>query len=243
VRIPSRSAALAVVLVAAAGCAGAAPTVTPPRAVPSSPSVRSPAAVGQGQLGMRLTPGSYVSSVFDTPISFSIPEGWKVFEDEIGQFGLARLANDGPCLCVWRDVVASSSDESCREVPEPDVGTTARDIAEWLHGHPGIVSDAPTTVAVGGLSGYLIDISIDPGWTATCPFSGSESAVPTLLGSGISSGVAWDVRPSSQQRLYLLDLPDGAGNIALNLEVCCGVDLDDQIAADDAVIDTFHFHT
>jgi len=49
-----------------------------------------------------------------------------MFEDEPGQFGLALLENDGPCLCVWRDVRAAA--KSCAEEPEPGVGSSAADI-------------------------------------------------------------------------------------------------------------------
>jgi hypothetical protein len=62
---------------------------------------------------------------------------------------------------------------------------------------------------------------------------GSEGrpAVPTLVGSGIGAGVAWDVEASDSQRLYLLDLASNTGgtNLAINIDVCCGVEWQHQM--------------
>jgi hypothetical protein len=184
--------------------------------------------------------GTYTSTVFATPLTFTVPSGWKVFEDETGQFGLALLQNDGPCLCVWRDVRASAI-KDCAEAPEPGIGTSTKAIADWLAKHPGLKPSTPKPVTIGGLKGYVLDLAIDPAWTKTCPVRGSDPRVPTLVGSGISAGVAWDVSPTDSQRLYLLDLGTAGGNIAINVDVCCGVNFDTQVGAADAVIKTFAF--
>lgn len=192
-------------------------------------------------VGTELQPGTYRSSVFATPFHFTVPSGWKVFEDEGGQFGLALVSNDGPCVCVWRDVRASAT--TCEEAPEPGVGTSARAIADWLATHKGIVATHPRAVTVGGLNGYVVDVSIDPMWTRPCSGRGPDPKVPTLVGSAISEGVAWDVSPTDRQRVYLLDLgQDGAdGNIAINVDVCCGARFNDRMAAVTPVIDSFAF--
>jgi hypothetical protein len=190
-------------------------------------------------VGSELAPGTYVSVVFETPVTFTVPDGWKVFEDEPGQFGLARIANDAPCLCVWRDVRAAAT--SCAEAPEPGIGANAKAISTWLAAHRGIKASPVNTVEIGGLKGYVLDIQIDPTWTKTCSGRGPDPTVPTLVGSGISTGVAWEVGSDSRQRLYLLDLPAARGTIAINEEVCCGADFDAQTSADDAVVTTFTF--
>ncbi len=190
-------------------------------------------------VGTQLEAGTYVSSVFATPLTFTVPTGWKVFEDEPGEFGLALLANDGPCLCVWRDVRASAT--NCDEAPQPGVGTTAKAIADWLATHPGLKRSTPKPVTIGGLSGYVLDLVIDPAWTKTCAARGPDPRVPTLVGSGISQSVAWDVSPTDSQRLYLLDLGTPGANIAINVDVCCGVTFETQVGAADQVIHTFAF--
>jgi hypothetical protein len=171
---------------------------------------------------------------------FTVPAGWKAFEDEPGQFGLALLQNDGPCVCVWRDVRASAS-KDCEEIPEPGIGTSAKEITNWLADHPGLKPSTASPVTVGGLTGYVLDLVIDPAWTTTCPLRGNDPRVPTLVGSGISDGVAWDVSPTDSQRLYLLDLGTPGANIAINIDVCCGVTFETQVAAADQVIGTFAF--
>jgi hypothetical protein len=187
-------------------------------------------------LGQPLAPGTYSSQVFATPLTFTVPEGWKAFEDQVGQFGLARLANDGPCLCVWQGVAAAA--RSCAEEPEANVGTSAKAISGWLSTHPGLTKSKPIPVTVGGLDGFRIDTAMAPSWTKTCPFSGGNPIVMTLVGSGVH----WGTDATSSQRLYLLDTPDG-GNVAINVELCCGVKSSDQITATESVIETFLFDT
>jgi hypothetical protein len=224
---------------------GSSPSVT--ASTPSTPVVSpTPTATDSTSVpgfavGQELMPGTYTSKVFDTPVTFTVPKGWKVFEDEPGQFGLAILANDGPCICVWRDVRAMAA--SCAEQPEPGVGTRARDIADWLAHQKGIDASPVNPVSLGGLHGYVVDVAIDPAWTRPCPFSEGRPAVPTLVGSGISTGVAWDVEAMDRQRLYLLDLGTNgaAGNVAINIDVCCGVDWQQRIIDVTPVVESFQF--
>jgi len=192
---------------------------------------------------MPLPPGTYTSEVFDTPLTYTVPAGWKMFEDEPGQFGLALLENDGPCLCVWRDVRAAA--KSCAEEPEPGVGSSAVDIANWLATRDGLDTTQPEPVSVGGLNGYMIDVRLDPDWTATCPFSNGDPTVMTLVGTSISAGVHWGTAKNSSQRYYLLDLGKNGddGNIAITVEVCCGAQWDERTKAVAPVIASFVFDT
>lgn len=194
-------------------------------------------------IGAELQPGTYSSQVFNTPTQFTVPAGWKVFEDQSGQFGLAIVANDGPCICFWRDVSLMSA--TCAESPEPGVETTAEAIAHGLANRPGILASEITPVNVGGLSGVRIDVRLDPTWTGTCPFSPGNPTVPTLVGTGISRGVAWGVDGGSSQRLYLLNLDPASGgsNLAINVEVCCGVEFDERTQVVAPVIESLVFGT
>ena len=192
---------------------------------------------------MPLPPGTYTSEVFKTPLTYTVPDGWKMFEDEPGQFGLALLENDGPCLCVWRDVRAAA--KSCAEEPEPGVGSSSADIVNWLATREGLDTTEPQPVSIGELDGYMIDVRMDPDWTNDCPFSNGEPIVMTLVGTDISAGVHWGTDKSSAQRYYLLDLgEDGAdGNIAITVEVCCGAQWDERMAAVTPVVESFVFDT
>lgn len=201
-------------------------------AAPDSPGASSAGPTQHAEpyaIGGELTAGTYDSEVFATPLRFTVPVGWKVFEDEPGQFGLARLVNDGPCVCVWRDVRAASPNFP-EEEPAEGVGPTARDIVEALGERAGLETSEATSVQVGGLDGYVIDLHLAAG----------TNGAPTLIGTEISRGVYWGVAPGSEQRVWILDLPDG-GNIAINAEVCCGADWDEQLDAVGDVVASFEF--
>jgi hypothetical protein len=217
---------VAVALLMLAGCSA------DDNASPSSPTTSS----GQQSGGIRPTPhqplpaGTYVSEIFKTPLTYTLPDGWKMFEDEPGQFGLALVANDRPCVCIWRDVRAAATTGA--EAPEPGVGTSAQEITGWLAHHKGLKPATPKAVSVGGLSGYVIDVVGNP-------------EAPTLVGSGISAGVHWGASSSegSSQRLYILDIGKNGvdGNIAINIEVCCGVQFAERVAALEPIIKSFSF--
>jgi hypothetical protein len=219
-------------------CTGRAASQNATRALASRSNAATPAPL-PFVVGQPLSAGTHRSHVFATPVTFSVPDGWKVFEDEIGQFGLAELANDAPCVCVWRDVRLMSA--SCADEPDPAIGTSAEAIGSALAKRPGIVSTAPTAVSVGGLNGYTLDVSLDPAWLKPCPYSNGDPTVPTLVGSGISREVAWEVGPNHRQRLYLLDLPLPSQNVAINVEVCCGVGWDERMHEVAPVVASFSF--
>jgi len=109
--------------------------------------------------------------------------------------------------------------------------------------HPGIKASRPHSVTLGGLRRFFVDVSVDPTWTRSCPFSQGRPAVPTLVGSGISAGVAWDVEATDRQRVFLFDLRSAGfgANIAINVDVCCGVQWDARIAAVAPVVASFTF--
>src|SRR5262245_60361947 len=144
----------------AACAAPASPTAT---SLPTSPLVSTDTAIPAIQPTavkavphVPLAPGIYISTEFKPLLTYTVPDGWKMFEDDSGQFGLALLENDGPCLCIWRDVRAAA--RSCAEEPEPGVGSSAADIVNWLATRDGLETTQPKPVSIGGLNGYLIDV-------------------------------------------------------------------------------------
>ena len=213
---------VAAALLVVAACS-ADDSAAPPSASPS-----------QQAEGVRPSPdqplpaGTYVSEVFETPLTYTVPAGWKMFEDEPGQFGLALVANDAPCVCFWRDVRAAALTGA--EEPEPGVGTSAQAITTWLAQHKWLKATTPKAVTVGGLSGYVVDVVGKP-------------KASTLVGSGISAGVHWEASSieGSSQRVYLLDLGQNGANIAINVEICCGVQLADRAAALAPVLESLAF--
>jgi len=185
-----------------------------------------------------LPPGTYTSEIFKPPVTYTVPAGWKMFEDEPGQFGLGLGAGEGPCVCFWRDVRAASTE--CVEEPQPGVGASAADISTWLAQHKGLKTTKPTPVQVSGLTGYMIDVNLDPAWRGQCQ---GAISVPILVGTGLGTGVFWGSEADTSQRIYLLDLGKNAtdGNIAILTQVCCGVDFVERTTAVTPVIKSVVF--
>lgn len=204
---------------------------------------RSQSEAASVTVGEEIDPGEYTSQVFETPVTFTVPEGWKVFEDEPGQFGLARMANEGPPLLIMRDIDAASP--GCPSHAQPGVGRGAAALTQWLSSHKGLVTTKPAAVTVGGLNGYVMDVNLDPSWTNACPGVSDGPAVMTIIGSPpLSSGVLWGPDLTRMQRMWFLDLPSVEdGNIVVMGDVCCGVDQDDQLEADQQVVDSLSFDT
>jgi hypothetical protein len=58
----------------------------------------------------------------------------------------------------------------------------------------------------------------------TYPFSGGSATVPALIGTGLGTGVFLGSSAYSSQHEYGLDLgPKSNGNVAINVEICCGI--------------------
>jgi hypothetical protein len=194
-------------------------------------------------VGEELDPGEYTSQVFETPVTFTVPAGWKVFEDEPGQFGLARMANDGPPLLIMRDIDAAAP--GCPPHAQPGVGRGAADLTQSVGSRKGVVTTKPVAVTVGGLNGYVMDVNLDPSWAKSCPDITTGPSVMTIIGSPpLSRGVLWGPERTRMQRMWSLDLSSVEdGNIVVMGDVCCGVDQADQLQADQQVVDSLLFDT
>ena len=188
-----------------------------------------------------LPPGTYTSEAFQPTLTYTVPAGWVMFDDEPGQFELA-LENEDPYLYVWRDLRAI--DPNCAEELQPDVGSSGADIADALATRDGLDTSEPQPVSIGGLSGYVIDVRMSPDWTGTCPFSDGNATVPTLIGTPpLSNYVLWGTLIDSSQRYYFLDLGEGGtdGNIVIAVEVCCGAEWDEVMEIATPVLESFVF--
>jgi hypothetical protein len=90
-----------------------------------------------------LPPGTYTSEKFATPLTYTVPAGWVMYDDVPGQFELA-LEHHDPYIYVWRDLRALAP--NCAEEPLPDVGFSAVDIAGWLAARDGLDTSEPQPV-------------------------------------------------------------------------------------------------
>jgi hypothetical protein len=143
-------------------------------------------------------------------ITYDVPAGWENVADYPTEYKLAP--QDAPAdtgIFLFSDVLVVSQEDQCSERADPDIARTASSITDWIATAEGIAaSSPPAEVTVGGLSGWRIDVSMDPTWTSTCPFSQGAPTRSLFVGSQ-GAGFAWGLGPDTRMRLYLLDLGDG----------------------------------
>lgn len=147
-----------------------------------------------------LDAGTYTTKSFAPAVTYTVPDGWTNLEDLSGNF-LLEMPNDTRYLAIFQNVRAPAE---CEETWADGVGTSIDDIAGWLTNHPGLATTEPKPVTVGGLEGIYVDISLDPEWTVTCPYSDGLPIVPFIIGDGVSQ-VHHVILPGFEERLYLLD--------------------------------------
>jgi hypothetical protein len=211
-----------------------------------------PGAVGPATRLEPLPAGTYVSETFMPPLTYTVPEGWKMLEDNLGGYVLNPAdapfdPRQGLTVNVWRDVEAPSP-EFCGAFPVEEAGYSAQKITTWLASYEGLVATQPAPVTVGGLDGFMIDAVMSPSFTELCLARLDEPIVWTLIGSGSSSSVHQGLSAVDAQRIYVLDLADG-GNVAILINSCCDPkngDLDnaefqEAIANTTPIVESFQF--
>ena len=175
-------------------------------------------------------PGTYLTSRFDpldTPgvsgqLSYTVPDGWKVKEDEPNTFLLHHLpdaaassaASTDTFLSLFADPrLAADIEEGapCGPFGEvPGVGHGVDDLVAAITARPGVVSSPPTSVSIDGYEGMMLDLSLDPSWTRSCQApEGPVVGMPILIGAGSDPAPLVGLAPDHPARLILLDLTGG----------------------------------
>jgi hypothetical protein len=191
---------------AVASASGASPTQARIVTIPSCDIVPC-----QGPL----EPATYQASFFQHPIAyrFTVQEpGWtwfysgnfRIVADDTPTDGLDRYSEG---VYVLLDPVAAST--TCEEEPEPGVGHSTAQLADWLEGLPGLDVSGRTAVTIGGLEGIQMDLAVRPTWTKTCPFSEGMPAVPLVMRESDFSGYHLTLVPGVSMRWFLLPWEDG----------------------------------
>lgn len=170
--------------------------------------------------------GTVTSGTFSPAVTYTLPGGWETVEDLAGFLHLRPAGSEVTGIYLFRDPQPASQDPSCPETAEPGIGTSAKELTSWIAGLPGLVASAPAPETIGGLTGYVVDVGIREGWTASCSFANGSPTVPLLVGA---AGYRWVVVGSERLRLYVLDLPSG-GTIAVDVDAFDGRLIDELIA-------------
>ena len=176
-----------------------------------------------------LDPGRHVSAAFNPWVppqawqfdygrfSYVVPDGWKNTEDGGDGYVLAKqdapAGTDelpGPAIRIWQDILPNAQTPGCERAPAPGVGHAAGAIATWLSSLPSVNTTEPKPVTIGGLHGFMLDLSISLASKSTCPWTDGKPAATLFLNSDPSSSFGWG-NPGlhGSMRLFLLDLGPG----------------------------------
>ncbi len=207
-----------------AGCAGAPSGATPaPTPAPSA-----------------LPPGTYTSTAFKPAVTYTVPAGWRIVSDSSDYFALQPVASDITGIHFFRDPLAASQDLACPTTAEPGVGKLSLELATWIRGLPGMIASSPRIVTMGGLRGVELDLALNTGWTASCPFANGVPTVPLFVGA--NGNLRWVVAGNERLRVALLDVP-GGGTVVVDVDAFDGTLMDGLLAAATPIVQSLSFAT
>ena len=195
--------------------------------------------------------GTYESQYFDPfvgpaelwlprygALTYTAPAGWSNDADWPGSFALTPSATPEAAIFLFADVVAAATDAPCGEDRAPGIGETADDLAAWLATLADVVAAPPTAMKVGGRDAWRVDLSLAPGYAATCPFSEGEPYLGLLVDRPTEAGFAWGLRGEAQVRLYLVDLGDDRA-LMISIEAPTQASFDAVVNEATAIVESF----
>ena len=142
-------------------------------------------------------------------ITYEVPAGWENVADYPTEYKLAR--QDAPPdtgIFVFSEAWPITQDDPCLFAPDATVGRSSSDMVAYLEGLAGLASAEAQAVVIGALSGYRIDLSMDPAWAGTCSFSEGQPVRPLYGDGDPSDGLAWGIAEGGHTRSWFLDLED-----------------------------------
>lgn len=236
------------------GGPGAPGTVATASPSPSSSPTLMPSPVTSPEDGalVPLPPGRQTAASFWPPLTFAVSDEWLTEKGTEHWLALVpdtegnraeTQAGGFPITFLYVLPNLEVAAEGCEEASEPGIGLTASDIVGALAARPGLTIGGPEPVHIGGLSGQQIDLSLEPGWTETCP--GDRTPFVSLVYS--PGFVWWGAAPDERFRIIVLDvegIPSGMyATVAIVVYSADPAAWNDHLAASMAVIDSFEFDT
>jgi hypothetical protein len=158
-------------------------------------------------------------------LTYTVPAGWANSSDWPTNFSLTPStdyalwpASGSPAeyhsIEVQTQPAALVQDASCTMKGDPTVQRTVDGLIGWIASRPSLKVTPSMPIAIGGMTGRYVDVTLASSWTATCPDSnGAPVATFLMRSSGATDDWAWGIGRSEQQRLILLDV--GGGNVVL----------------------------
>jgi hypothetical protein len=163
-----------------------------------------------------LQPGSHVTNFFHAylaapdQLAYVVPEGWSNTTDDTTYVLAKRNATPTTSIVLYSGVFSQSQTNECVDTPSTAVDRSAKALADWLTTLPGLVTTQPTPVKIGALTGFVVDVSIAPGWTQTCA-NGQGRPVVNTFTNGSEPGTPYRVSlvGAARDRYVVIDLSDG----------------------------------
>jgi hypothetical protein len=206
--------------VLAAGCTSgttATPTPVQPQALPA---------------------GTYTSTAFRPAVTFTLPAGWLISQDSADFLALQPVTTNALGIYLFRSPQAASQQADCPTAAAMGVGARAKDLVEWIEARPGLETDGRASVALGGLVGFELDLAIEAGWTASCPFADGLPTVPLIVGA--TTGLRWVVAGNERLRLTVLDVP-GGGTVVVDIDAFDGSLFDGFLPVAGPIVESLRF--
>jgi len=201
-------------LVAACG------TSTAPTPAPSQAPDLQPCPPTGGTCVGPLVPGEHVSRSFQPPFAYEVPSGWRNDTDLPSNYYLRPVGFDSGGVYLFRDMAIASQDSSCPRVAATGIGTSAKELVDWMAAAPGLQVSRPEAVDIGGLDGWRVEVALATDWTFACPFADGIPSHPLFI---TPDGIYWAVADTERLQLTIADLPEG-GTVAVDVDAFFGVD-------------------
>ena len=247
---------LAVVVVGAvlalsnrSGFIGTQPTTSVTASPSPSVAVSPSACAGPGETC--LSPGTYTSSAFVPSVTYTVPAGWVLMGDIRGELDLRYGAGgqytypDGlrfhDAISIFRRPVAESATSFA---PLKGIGTKANDLAQWLAHRPDLLASAPTPVAISGVNGFRLVVSLPTGARTAPDHCTSDHREPRceslFLSSDPAATYGFGLVGPETAVVYLLDLPSG-DTVMVVIDDVDGVDQPGLVAAATPIVESLAF--
>ncbi len=152
--------------------------------------------------------------MFHPAITYTVPTGWKNYEDTAGNFLLVPPDGDLPgvnggtsdFIGIYTSV---GPPRACEEGVARDAVSTPAGYRTWATHQPGFRHPRFRPVSVGGLSGLVVDLRLARGWSHTCPYANAMPMQQMITCLALSA-LNYVVHPIHATRLYLMDYLEGA---------------------------------
>ncbi len=219
--------------------------------------------LGAGRCGAELAAGSYSSRFFAHPVTFAVPAGWAESWDlskglalerqaDFVNEGSFRSANLGPTIYVFPDPEPAIQDAACKVTTQPGIGSSADSLATWVANRPGVDASTPTDVAIGSLTGRMVDVDVKPTWAKNCPVLDGHGVrqpppVPyiALVRGAVPGGEPadqWEWGPNRPERQRYIFVDIGGGRtVAIVLDAPLPADFDRLVADAMPIVRTMTF--